>query len=254
MHYDAEGAGPTLVLLPGLGCDGRVWQPVGTRLARRFRVVRPHLWGLGSLERAARGVVDILDRLGEGGVGVAGLSMGGYVAFHLLRHWPERVRAAALVDTTAFPDTADRAAKRQQVLRLIGEGQFPAVLDAFATSVLAPATPPDGALRDLVLAMGQTVGAEAFAADARAIAERGSFEDVLALVRVPCAFVFGELDQLTPPELGWHMAREVPGARVEVIPGAGHLSPLEAPGPVASALEGFFAPALGACTGGPGAL
>lgn len=252
MHYDAEGTGPAVVLLPGLGCDSRVWEPVGAILAERFRVIRPHLWGAGNLQQAAKGVVDILNHLEEPTARLAGLSMGGYVAFSVLRHWPERVRAAALVDTTAFADTAERAAKRQQVLRLLGDGHFPQVLDAFATSVLAPSA--NGNLRELVLSMGQAVGPEAFAADSLAIAERGSFEDVLALVRVPCLFLFGALDELTPPELGWHMAREVPGARVDVVPGVGHLSPLEAPDAVAASLAAFFDTAMGACAGKPGAL
>ncbi|MHB8765579.1 MAG: alpha/beta fold hydrolase [Deferrisomatales bacterium] len=240
MTYESEGSGAPVVLIPGLGCDTRLWRPVGERLRTRFRVLYPHTWDQGGIYRAAQEVAGLLDELGLDRVAVAGLSMGGYVAFELLRHWPHRVRAAALLDTTAFADTADRAEKRHQVLRLLHAGQFPEVLAAFAASVLSPAHAAGGAVRDLVLAMGRDLGPEAFGADVQAILKRGSYEDVLPLVRVPALFVAGEHDALTPVDAARAMAREVPGARVEVIPGAGHLPPLEAPEPVARLLASFF--------------
>jgi len=239
METRIQGAGPVLVLIPGLGCDDHLWLPVGERLAREFRVVYPSVWGRGSLGRAAEELVEVLDRIEAPRAFVAGLSMGGYITFELLRRRPDRIAAAALVDTTAFGDTPERRAKRDQVLDLIRRGGFEQVLEAFAASVLAPYH-RDGSLRDLVVEMGRAVGPEAFAADVAAIRDRGSYEDVLEQADLPLLFAAGEDDDLTPPEVAERMSRMARQARHAVIPRAGHLSPLENPDATARVLGEFF--------------
>jgi len=163
------------------------------------------------------------------------------VVFELLRHWPQRVRAAALFDTTAFPDTPERAAKRRQALRLLAEGQFDRVLEAFVASVVTPEH-AGGPLGGLLQDMARRLGPEVFAHDSEAILNRGSFEDVLRTVRVPVLFAAGERDALSPPSVAARMAAQVPGARVEAIPGAGHMSALENPDRVAEVLGAFLEP------------
>ncbi len=236
------GCGPCVVLLPGLGCDHRLWQPVGDRLARRFRVVYPETWGQDSLAVAAHRVVRVLDRLGIQVAGVCGLSMGGYVAFELLRHHPERVRAVVLADTTSAGDDEARQAKRRQVLDLIRQGRFDAVLDAYASSVLGPAAADR--VRETLLEMGRAVGPDAFAADVAAILRRQPYGEELRRLRVPALFLAGEHDGLTPPALLGRMADEVPGSHRAVIPGSGHMTPLENPDAVADVLGRFFAQVL----------
>lgn len=236
MEYSKEGCGFPLFLLPGLGCDDRLWRPVGALLRDRFTLFYPRTWGRASLPEAAVELADLLDDAAGGSAAVAGLSMGGYLALELLRLAPEKVRAVALVDTTAFADDPERAAKRRQVLRLIGAGQFPEVLGAFAASVLAPSHAAEGPALDLVLTMGRDLGPQVFAAGVEAILRRIPYEDVLELIRVPTLILCGEHDVLTPPEVARRMAAQVPGARLEIVPGAGHLAPLENPAPVARAL------------------
>ncbi len=239
MRFETQGSGRPLVLIPGLGCDSRAWRPVGEILSDGFLVIHPHSWGRGSLREAALGVSGVLQELGLGQAFVAGLSMGGYITFELLRHHPERVIAAALVDTTAFGDTPDRTAKRNRVLELIREGRFDAVLDTYAGSVLAPRN-TRGPLRDLILDMGRSLGPRTFAADVMAIRDRGTYEDVLASARAPLLFVSGELDALTPPDLARDMASRARDGRAVVVPGAGHMTPIEAPAEVARVLREFF--------------
>ncbi len=245
MRFETQGSGKPLVLIPGLGCDSRVWEPVGEILSDRFLVIHPCSWGQGNLREAALGVSRVLQELGVEQAFVAGLSMGGYITFELLRNHPERVIAAALVDTTAFGDTPDRTARRNRVLELIRQGRFDSVLDTYAGSVLAPAN-ARGPLRDLILDMGRHMGPRAFAADVAAIRDRGSYEDVLASARVPLLFVSGEMDTLTPPDLARDMAARARDARAAVIPAAGHMTPIEAPGDVARVLREFFEAQAGA--------
>jgi pimeloyl-ACP methyl ester carboxylesterase len=222
-----------------------MWGPVTRTLARRFTVIRPEIGDCGTLAAAAEDVAAELTSRRLTRVGLAGLSMGGYVAFELLRLWPQGVRAAALLDTTAFPDTADRREKRHQVLLLARQGRFEEVLATFVTSVLAPGHAGEGPTRDLLLTMARDLGPEAFARDVEAILKRGSYEDVLQLVRVPLLFVAGEHDSLTPPAVARQMEAEVPSSRVAVVPGAGHMSALEKPEEVAELLEAFFGSILG---------
>ncbi len=243
MDYESSGSGLPLVLLPGLGCDRRMWAAVECSLVSGFTVLHPHVWNAPSLPEAAHGVVDVLDERGLESVGVAGLSMGGYVAFELLDGWEDRVRAVAFLDTTAFPDTPERAEKRRQVLRLIQSGGFEAVLSAFVESVLPPrhAAGPPGRL---VEAMGRHLGPDVFARCVRAILDRRDYTDTLRRLRIPTLFLAGAEDTLTPPEVAFRMAAHVRGAEVAVVPGSGHMTAVENPEGVVQALKPFFQAAL----------
>jgi len=246
MRYEKIGTGPAVVLVPGLGCDGRMWGSVARDMEGRFTLILPETWNCGSLHEAAEGIRSVLRELKIPSAGVAGLSMGGYITFELLRHWPEKVRAAALFDTTAYPDTPEREETRHAVLRLIREGGYEDVLENFARSALAPAHALGGNARDRLLEMARALGPEAFANDVEAILKRESYEDVLRLVRIPLLIAAGEHDALTPPQVARRMAAEIPGARLEVIPDAGHMTPLENPAHVARVLSRFFDAAFGA--------
>lgn len=144
------------------------------------------------------------------------------------------------------------------MLRLLEEGEFDRVLDDFVTAVLSPRHAAGGPARDLLNAMARDLGPAAYAQSAAAIASRGSFEDVLALVRVPMLFLTGEHDALTPPEVARRAAAQVPSAHAREISGAGHMTPLEAPEQVASLLGSFFEEAFSqghvAPPWGPGTL
>lgn len=240
MEFTTVGSGPSVVLLPGLGCDHRLWDHVTERLSARFRVVLPEIWGRGALAERAQQMGILVQQWGGDPVGLAGLSMGGYLALECLRQWPQAVRAAALLDTTAYADTDERLETRLQVLRLLERGRFAEVLGAFVPSILSPGLPQTHPARTLLLTMAQELGAETFAEDVQAILQRGDFSAVLQRIRVPILFASGSEDTLTPPSIAHRMAAEVPGSRVVEIPGAGHMTPLERPQLTAALLEEFF--------------
>ena len=244
MQHTQLGAGPVLLLLPGLGCDSRMWQPVAERLANRFTVVHPYTWGRGLLAARARELEKLVDSLETGAVGIAGLSMGGYLTFECLRQWPESIRAVALLDTTAFEDDAARVETREQVLRLLGQGRYSEVLGTFIPSVLSTQLRDNDDAQKLMLTMAKDLGPSTFSADLRAILERGEFTDVLPLIRVPALFAAGAEDLLTPADIARQMAAQVPGSRVVEIPDAGHMTPLENPVATARVLDEFFAAAF----------
>ncbi|HSH70156.1 MAG TPA: alpha/beta fold hydrolase [Deferrisomatales bacterium] len=240
MEYTQSGTGPAILMLPGLGCDDRLWQGVVERLGDHFTLVQPHTWGRGPLTERARELETLAGELGGRPLGIAGLSLGGYLAFECLRRWPQGIRAAALLDTTAYADDAERVETRHQVLRLLEAGKYAEVLGAFVPSVLAPGLAEEHPARELLLDMAVGLGAETFAADLHAILGRGDFADVLPNLRVPTLFVVGSQDTLTPPTVARQMAAEVPGSRLAEIPDAGHMTPLENPEATARVLDQFF--------------
>jgi pimeloyl-ACP methyl ester carboxylesterase len=240
MLWKRRGSGPPVLLLPGLGCDERLWEPVAEALEGSFTLFLADFSGCDTLREVAVVLARRLSEAEAAPAGVAGLSMGGYVALELLRHAPEAVCAAALLDTTAFADSPERQRSRREVLHRLDQGCFEDVLAAFVASVLSPDYPSHGPARALLSQMARELGADSFRASTEAILKRGSYEDVLRWCRVPLLFLVGEHDVLTPPEVARRMAAEVPGAGLEVVPRAGHLTPLEAPDRVAELLGAFF--------------
>ncbi|TAL17064.1 alpha/beta fold hydrolase [bacterium] len=234
------GEGPALVLIPALACDGRMWEPVMERLAAPFRIFIPRPWECESIGEAAKSIGDCLAAEGIAEVFVAGLSMGGYVAFEFLRRFPGLVKAAALLDTTAFPDTPERRLKRDQTIALIDAGKFEQVLSPFADSVIWAGGERAKGARELLISMAREIGPEGYRRSVAAIRDRGDFVDVLTEAEIPLLFLAGAYDSLTPPALAEEMARKSKRGQFAVIPGSGHLSALENPAAVAAALEDFF--------------
>lgn len=217
----------TLVVLPGMGCSPRMWAGALPDVP----VVH------ATLDRPSiDGCVDaLLDSLPPR-FALAGLSLGGIVAMALVRRAPERVTRLALLATNA-------------------RGPTPAQYEAWATarSALAAGRRARDLQRDLLpvllhdrthdetaLAMADDVGAAAFDRQLAAQATRIDERPGLADVRVPTLVLAGAQDRLCPQDRHEEIAALVPGARLEVLAGVGHLSPLEAPARVAVALRSWL--------------
>jgi pimeloyl-ACP methyl ester carboxylesterase len=214
-------------------------------LAPRFRVITPDLRGFGgsppggdpaslarpSLDIAADDVVRSLDRLELDRVVLGGVSMGGYVAMALLRRHPERVRALLLVDTKASADPEPAAANRLRIAGAVeAAGSSESLLDEVfpkllgETSVLKRPEVVD-AVRDQV----RQAPPRSVAWAQRAMAVRGDSFDTLRGARIPALVVMGEEDQFAVLDDAQAMVDALPEGRLVVLPGAGHLAPLEDP-------------------------
>ncbi len=223
-----------LVLLPGLLCTPDVWSDVVDLMDGNVLV--PEIPARDSLEEiAALLLADLPDRFA-----LAGLSMGGYIALAMMAQAPERVSALALVDTSARADTEAQAQQRRDGVTRAKEGGFSAMLPKLAAFLLHPEAHP--AVQARVVAMGAAVGVETFALHQAAIAGRPDRRGLLGDIRCPTSVLVGEADRLTTPELAREMADAIPGATLEAIAGAGHITPLERPELVAAALERWRRP------------
>lgn len=172
---------------------------------------------------------------------LAGLSMGGYVALEIMRQAPERVSRLALLDTSARPDLPEQTENRRRLVALADRKGVETPAREMFPKLVAPARAGDEGLSAIVLDMARAIGAEGFARQQAAIATRIDSRPALAAIACPTLVLVGSDDQLTPPAVAEEMARGIPGARLEVIAGSGHLSPLEAPDAVTAALSRWLA-------------
>lgn len=223
-----------LLLLHAFPVDARMWRPQlealdGVSIAAPNH---PGFGGIGSvpdvmtMELAAANALRALDDAVIDRAVVCGLSMGGYVALELWRRSRERVAGFVFADTRAGADTEEGAANRRALAaRLLAEGK-----DFFADG-------PPGLLgeeasaetRAFVRSIIADQPAEAIAAASLGMAERPDSTPDLPGIDVPTLVIAGSLDTLIPPAVTAEMAERIPGARLELLEGAGHLSNLERP-------------------------
>jgi pimeloyl-ACP methyl ester carboxylesterase len=224
---------PQLLLIPGLACDGRLFAGQIEALSGLADVTVADCTRDETISSmAARILAGAPDRFA-----LAGLSMGGYVCFEIMRLAPHRVTRLCVMDTTARPDTEDATQRRMKMIALAREGRLDTIHDETLPRLLHPSNAADPALGATIRAMLEGTGAAAYERQQRAIIGRMDSRTALEHVAVPTLVIVGEADAITPPAMAREMAEIIPGARLAVISGAGHLSTLEQPGAVTRELE-----------------
>lgn len=253
MFYEEAGAqdAPALLFLHGYPLDRSMWAAQLAAFSDRFRCIAPDLRGHGqselggvpadqhSLDLLADDVVTLLNHLRIPSAIVCGLSMGGYLAFALWRRYRARVDRLILMDTRAPADSAEVRASRYKQADLVRAQGVAPLPDLMLPRLLAAGSRPrhDEALRRMILGCP----AEGVVATLRALAERPDSTATLATITVPTLIVVGAEDAITPPADARTMRDGIVGAQLVEIPNAGHMSPLEQPGPVNVAMSAFLA-------------
>ena len=221
-----------VVLLPGLLCDHRLFAAQRPLLEPRAPVLVPDLTGADTVAALA---ADVLAQAPPR-FALAGLSMGGYVAFEILRRAAERVTRLALLDTQARADSEEAKARRRGLMELAERGEFNGVTPRLLPLFLAPAALADPGIVAIVQDMAADVGKDAFLRQQRAIMGRPDSRPDLGAIACPTLVLAGREDQLTPPEPQLEMAHAIPDATLVLLPRCGHLAPLERPEAVARQL------------------
>lgn len=250
LAVEVRGKGPAVLFVHGYPLDRTLWAAQLAGL-EGYRVIAPDLRGLGlsdapdlgySMPTYADDLAALLEALQVDEVVLIGLSMGGYVAFEFLRRHRERVRALVLFDTRADADASDVRRARDQQSSLAREQGAAAIADQMLPRMLAPGAAQSmphvvERVRGMMLAAPVAGIAGALAA----MRDRADSTALLAMLEdLPTMIVVGEDDAMTPVDLARAMASAVPGARLEVVAGAGHLPPMEAPGEVNALLLDFL--------------
>ncbi len=247
-----QGRGPGVLLVHGFPLDHSMWKyQQEFFLARGYRVVAPDLRGLGqsppldevtTMAQFADDLAQLLQALEVSpGVIYVGLSMGGYVAWEMVRRHRRWLRAMVLCDTKAAADTPEAAQARLQLAQNIlqhgmdeldrtmreklwaGESSTRQEEDVEHIHQVIRSTSPQGA-----------------AAALRGMAQRQDATELLPQLELPVLYVCGDQDVLSTPEQMHQMAQATPGARWALIPQAGHMAPIENPQAVNRALEEFL--------------
>jgi pimeloyl-ACP methyl ester carboxylesterase len=221
-----------LVLLPGLLNDARLWRHQIDALAGRVRSTVGDLTHADSITALA---TDVLSRAPER-FALAGLSMGGYVAFEILRQAPQRVLGLALLDTTARPDTPEATENRRRRMQ-IAEKDFQAVIDVQLRNMVHPSRTKDGALVDVINAMAHDLGKDVFFRQQHAIIGRVDSRPLLPQIDCPTLVLCGRQDAITPVAVHEEMAAGIHGTQLVVVEDCGHLSAIEQPEHVTDAMR-----------------
>ncbi|MBL8270850.1 alpha/beta fold hydrolase [Steroidobacter sp.] len=213
-----------LVLLPGLLCDERLWRDQARDLSDIAAPALPDLTLDDTVDAMAKRVLAAAPER----FALAALSMGGYVAFEILRQQPERVTRLALLDTSASQDSPERTAQRLAAIESMKHGRFFGVT-ARMLPQLVHARHVHDPLGEEVRAMAKRVGGDAFLRQQNAILTRPDSRPLLSSIRVPTWVGVGDSDILTPPSDAEEMHRHIAGSTLHTFVSCGHLPPMESP-------------------------
>ncbi len=250
LFYREQGKGIPLLLIHGFPLTGNIWDPQIDALSARARVIVPDLRGFGKsevtegtyfMELFAHDLKGLLDALGIEKAVLAGISMGGYIAFAFYRLFPSSVRALVLLDTKAGADSEEGKKGRMNLAQRARHGEMDTIADEWAGRLFAPSTlktKPDvvRAVKDGVF----RTSPETIANASLGMMERQDSTPLLGEIACPVLIIVGEEDMLAPVQEAKSMASQIKNARVEVVKGAGHLTCLEAPEAVNSTMLSFL--------------
>lgn len=222
-----------LVLLPGHMADGGLWDHQARHLAELAPITVADLTRHDSLGGMAEAVLAAAPPR----FALAGLSMGGYLAFEILRRAPGRVARLALLDTSARPDTPEQQERRHRFMAMGERGELDAVMQAYMPVFVHPDRLSDPVLVGGLMAMARRIGGDGFLNQQKAMLGRPNSRDGLAAIAAPTLVLCGRQDGLTPLAVHEEMATAIPGARLVVVEDSGHMTPLEQPQAVTAVLR-----------------
>ncbi len=221
-----------LVLVPGLLCSARLYGPQVEALWPEGPVSIADHRRDDDVAAIARRILDNAPPR----FALAGLSMGGYIAFAMMRLAPERIERLALLDTSARPDTEEGKAGREKFIKMAQDGKLMDIVETLTPKFLHRNHAGDERLKGIVRAMARETGVEAFVKQERAIMGRPDSRPLLGSIKCPTLMLVGDGDELTPPDLAKEIAGGIAGSKLVIVPECGHLSTLEQPDAVNAAM------------------
>lgn len=248
---DHAGRGDLVLFLHGIGGNRTNWREQIEALADRYLAVAMDCrgWGLSDdydgplrIDDMTADVLRVLDHFGAARAHIVGLSMGGLVAQHLWFRHPDRVRSLTLCDTSPGLSQSHTREELERFLRLrqkpLLEGKTPAdIAPDVARTLVAPGVSPQ-ALQRLIDSLS-ALHTPSYLKALEAVTFHTPVGDI-GSITVPCLLMAGADDKLTPPPIHAEMQKRIAGARLVILPDAGHLSNIEAPAGFNSALREFL--------------
>ena len=228
---------PVLLLIPGMLNTVKIWSRVTPLLEGLADIRIANVQTQATIADMARDAWKLVADVPPGTpLVVCGFSMGGYTAIEMLAHPQRSVAALGLLDTSARPESPEGRITREKTISAI-EKNFPKVVEGILNFGTAEATRAKAELMDEMRSIMLEVGAEATIRQNRAIAARADNREALRQLTLPALVMCGREDKITPPDASIEMAALIPGARLEWIDGAGHMSLMEQPQRVAGLIK-----------------
>ena len=221
-----------ILLVPGLGGSPRIYAPVIPALWRFGPVtVANHIRddNMGAIAR--RILAEAPPRFA-----LAGHSMGGYIAFEIMRQAPERVAKLALLNTQARPEAPEALERRRAMIKVIEAGGFRAANETLYAILVHSSRRDDAALKKIVHDMADDIGPEAFVRQVHAVMARPDSRPTLATITCPTLVLTSDQDSVISNSLSAEIADGIFGAKLVTIANCGHLSQIEQPRAVADAM------------------
>lgn len=245
MAFHERGQGPLAVFVHGFPLDHRMWLDQVEALSPVRRCVALDLPGFGRSDPLRERVLtmsriadDIAEFIGDRQADVVALSMGGYAALALWERHPQVIRSLSLFDTRSGEDSEEGRAGRRLMAEQVADRGMGALVDGLVERLLAPGA--SVVVRARLRGMIESAAPETVVAALEGMVRRPDRTDLLATITVPTLVLVGQEDQPTPPAVAEAMATRIPGSTLVTVPGAGHLTPVEAPEQVNDALREFW--------------
>jgi 3-oxoadipate enol-lactonase len=249
LWYQEQGSGPAVVLLHGFPLDSRIWDQQRDSLSDRWRIITPDLRGFGqsrsadpfTLQSLADDIHALLADIVALPCVLGGLSMGGYIALEYVKKHPTDLRGLMLIDTRAEADSASGRESRDKMIETVRASGSSAVAQQMLPKMLAPDQPQRRpALATQVLSIMEACPPLTVEHALTAMRDRADHTEDLASIPVPALILVGEQDSITPPSVAQAMHERMARSDLQIISGAGHMSPMEQPTQVNRAIRRFL--------------
>lgn len=215
-----------LFLLPGTMCNHLLWADQTAEFSSERDVLVANFVRADTIEEMASNALSQI----SGDFVLAGLSMGGIVAFEMWKQAPERIKGLAILDANPKADTDEKREMRRRQIRDARQGLLDRILiEELKPNYVAPIHRTDRLLLSRIMAMADDLGGAVFERQSRALMARSDYTGVLETITCPVEVLCGKDDVLCPTELHRKMAALIPDARLTVLPDCGHMSSMEAP-------------------------
>ncbi len=251
LHWESAGTGLPLVFLHAFPLSRQMWDPNRHELSKHFRVITIDLPGFGqsagvgevaTMEAMAKEVLLTLDhaKISEKKV-FAGLSMGGYVLFQILKLAPELIRAAVFVSTRAAADTEETRLKRSKNIELVDQEGIAAFADRQVPVLLGPTSLQNrSSVVEQVRTWAGSANPAGVKAALRGMAQRPDMTDAFKETKFPALFISGAEDRVVGSAEMEAISTLRSNTEYRLVEQAGHLLNLECPQPFGEIFSQFL--------------
>jgi 3-oxoadipate enol-lactonase len=238
IYWDEQGQGAPILLIMGLGYPSQMWYRTRPLLAERYRTIALDNRGVGRSDMPpgpypilvmAEDAAAVLDAAAVDSAHVYGVSMGGMIAQEFALQFPHRARSLILGCTAAGGPTAVRAEPEvTQLLMSRGQMTPTEAAEAAVPFIYDSGTPRARIDEDLAARKDWLARPEAYINQLMGILAWEAYSR-LDRINVPTLVIHGEADRLVPPANGKLIAARIPGAKLVLIPNAGHIFSTDQP-------------------------